>query len=157
MNTTGIVDFYLNGNCDALAIALASHFECGIKTLHSVRRSSDGTETVGKDFIHAFIELPDLRLMDARGIRSMEEILKDFRSVIDMLEADEGPVSLVTRDHETAADFIQEAGVDPYRSLQAYEDALSMFSDLLDPDLVEMTKRELLTICDPDEEDGYAF
>lgn len=148
---------YLQGNCDALAIALAVHFDAKIIAFHPIRHTTDGERIFGRDFLHVCIQLPSGDYMDARGVRSLDVMLQDFQGLMDLVKGDAEKLEVHQIVYDSAEEFMAEANIDPSRNSKAYDDALHLFPELLDPDLVEMTRREIANVSSSADEESYSL
>lgn len=145
---------YMQGGCDAMAIALAVHFETRIIAIHPVHVKADGSRRTDPDILHALIELPSGEHMDVRGIRATSEMLSDLSSVIDLITLDDDvAIEFETRSYDTASDFIEYANIDPSRSVQAYSDAQMVLGDLISIEHVELVMADLLELSSGGEQD----
>lgn len=130
--TEDIRQMYMQGRCDAMAIALAAHFEAKIVAIHPVHIKKDGARRTDPDILHALVELDDGRFMDIHGIRTIDEMLGDLSVVVDLIRHDDDAlIEFENRTYDTPYEFVEYGNVDPSYSVQAYKDAFEVLGDLL--------------------------
>ena len=106
-----MVEKYLGGDCDALAIAIAQYCSGDIETLHALHHLKDGGTRRDPDFIHAYA-VTGRGPVDAKGYRSREEIENDFEHWLDVVKRPEDKTVIFEMVQQGSADeFIQDCGV----------------------------------------------
>jgi hypothetical protein len=148
MSTTeSIQKKYMQGGCDAMAIALATHFEAKIVAIHPVHVKKDGMRRTDPDILHALVELPDGRHIDVRGIRTISEMLNDLSGIVDLISLeDDVHIEFEERTYDTPHEFVEYANVDPSYSVQAYKDARAILGDLLADEQADLVMDEIMTL-----------
>ena len=145
--TENIQKMYMQGRCDAMAIALATHFEAKIVAIHPVHVRKDGVRRTDPDILHALIELPDGQYMDVCGIRTIPEMLDDLSGIIDLITLEEDIcIEFKTNTYDTPYEFIEYANVDPSYSVQAYKDAQRILGELVAGEQIESVMNDLLEL-----------
>jgi len=110
---------YMGGHCDALAIALSTVTGRPIVSLHVAHYSSKGDRT-DPDFLHVVVEMPDGNCLDAKGLRSLAEVMAEFNDMAQSLKAPEDEfVSFCLREYEDAETFVGLSGCNPEGAVQA--------------------------------------
>ena len=157
---------YMQGRCDAMAIALATHFEAKIIAIHAIHVKKDGVRRTDPDILHALTELPDGQYIDVRGIRTIFEMLNDLSGIIDLITLeDDVLIEFEERTYDTPYEFIEYANVDPSYSAQAYKDAQKILGDLVSNEQAELVIKEIINLSSSAEDDsdfdqadcGYRF
>ena len=71
---------YLYGNCNLFAVALKSFLKGHIVCLLENRLiTTSGVMEIKESLIHCFLKVSDTEGFDAKGVRSIEEILDDYQ------------------------------------------------------------------------------
>jgi hypothetical protein len=151
--TENIQKMYMQGRCDAMAIALATHFEAKIVAIHPVHVRKDGVRRTDPDILHALVELPDGQYMDVCGIRTIPEMLNDLSGIVDLITLEEDVfIEFETRAYDTPYEFIEYANVDPSHSVQAYKDAQKILGELVAGEEIESVMNDLVELSSMKEE-----
>lgn len=155
--TENIRKMYMQGRCDAMAIALATHFEARIIAIHPVHVRKDGERRTDPDILHAMVELPSGQYMDVCGVRTIAEMLGDLSGIVDLItHEDDVLIEFETRTYDTPYEFVEYANVDPSHSVQAYRDALEILEGVVAGEQFESVMNDLVELSSSTEED-YDF
>jgi hypothetical protein len=116
---------YMNGHCDALAIALSTYFEYSIVALRPVHVKADGRRQVDPDFLHVYVVDQGDLAWDARGLRPQAQVLADFEPFLQVLRReDDVTMEVDSTTYNDAREFVFEAGSDPSRAGPALDEAI---------------------------------
>lgn len=152
--TENIRKMYMQGRCDAMAIALATHFEAKIIAIHPVHVGKDGVRRTDPDILHAMVELPGGQYMDVCGVRTIPEMLGDLSGIVSLItHEDDVLIEFEKRTYDTPYEFVECANVDPSHSVQAYRDALEILGEFVAGDQFVSVMNDLVELSSSAEED----
>lgn len=119
------VSRYMDGRCDALAIALSVYFDYSIVAMRPVHVRADGTKRVDPDFLHVYVVDAAGMAWDARGNRTQESVREDFEPFLQVLRrVDDVAMDVDLSTYDDAREFVENSGCDPSGAAQALEDAI---------------------------------
>jgi hypothetical protein len=140
---------YLQGECDKMAVAIATYFQSEIVAIYPVHIKRDGTRQRASDFLHAFARLPDGENVDVKGARSVHDMLKDVENVTQLIKReDDVEVAFEFETYQDAESFIECAGTEPRRFISALNDAAKLLPDLIRKENFQDAKYRLQDLMD---------
>lgn len=135
---------YLNGRCDALAIALSAYYNAPIHVLYPVHVLHTGGHRHSLDFLHAYV-WQDGAAIDARGKRDVTSLREDFTPLLNALKKPADHMMVFEEKvFENADDFLRRGGCSPAHIVSALEDAQQPFN--LDGHQVSVARLKLVEL-----------